>query len=122
MANQRYERSQTKKNDEKQYEIGYKCQKQAEKKRKEKKTLAEFWHKKIFKNEEISWKEELSHPCKWWLWYHNETILAIFLWDQYKLNFKSTKLVHPSWLRKSVNIFKQLYSDATYQSTIIITH
>ena len=22
-----------------------------------------FWHKKIFKNEEISWKEELSHPC-----------------------------------------------------------
>ena len=23
-----------------------------------------FWHKKMVKNEEISWKEELSHPYK----------------------------------------------------------
>ena len=23
-----------------------------------------FWHKKMVKNDEISWKEELSHPCK----------------------------------------------------------
>ena len=26
------------------------------------KEKAEIWHQKIFKNEEISWKEELSHP------------------------------------------------------------
>ena len=23
-----------------------------------------FWHQKIFKNEELSWLEKLSHPCK----------------------------------------------------------
>ena len=28
-----------------------------------------FWHQKILKNEEISWKEELSHP--WIFLYRN---------------------------------------------------